>query len=66
MQREETDFARLKWVKSSASNGGGNGECVEVLVAQDVVLVRDSKSPAVVLRFPSGAWKAFVESPLGG
>jgi len=36
----------VQWRKSSYSSGGNQGDCVEVAVAADVVMVRDSKAPA--------------------
>ncbi|WP_410664118.1 DUF397 domain-containing protein [Amycolatopsis sp. lyj-84] len=64
---EETDFARLKWVKSSASTGDADADdaCVEVSAGRDLVFVRDSKAPGPILGFTPAAWKAFIEGPLG-
>lgn len=54
----------------------GNGECVEVARDGDVIVVRDSKDPALHLRYTAQEWRAFVSgvksgdfdnlSPLGG
>ncbi|OOC07782.1 hypothetical protein B0293_06060 [Amycolatopsis azurea DSM 43854] len=62
--RQETDFTRLRWNKSSHSEGGG-AQCVEVSYLPAAVFVRDSKDPASVLTFSAVAWAAFVERPLG-
>ncbi|MFJ7210641.1 DUF397 domain-containing protein [Amycolatopsis sp. NPDC098790] len=36
----------LHWRKSTYSVGGNEADCVEVAVAVDMVMVRDSKAPA--------------------
>jgi hypothetical protein len=54
----------LKWVRSSlcASNA-----CVEVAHAEDRVLLRDSKQPAVApLEFTTAEWAAFLAGARGG
>jgi hypothetical protein len=56
------DTSRLDgtWQKSTRSGHGGN-ECVEVLVTESVVMMRDSKNPdGPVLEFSRDAWIAFV------
>lgn len=46
------------WHKSSAST---SGQCVEVSLQEEYVLVRDSKDPdGTVLRFTPGEWTAFL------
>ncbi|GAB2441858.1 DUF397 domain-containing protein [Micromonospora schwarzwaldensis] len=52
------------WRKSSRSD---DGNCVEVAIA-DAVLVRDSKDPqGPILRFDARAWHTFVSTPpIGG
>ena len=56
------DFTGAVWRKSSRSNGGNNGNCVEVAFAGPVVAVRDSKSVgAGVLAFPESSWSAFLK-----
>lgn len=47
------------WRTSSAS--GTTGECVEVAISTDVILVRDSKNrTGPMLIFPKGAWLRFI------
>lgn len=40
-----TDLTRVSWRKSSFSNGGTNGQCVELGNVGDGLAVRDSKNP---------------------
>jgi hypothetical protein len=48
------------WRKSSYSDATEDGNCVEVSIAQDV-LVRDSKNVrAGTLSFSASAWRAFT------
>lgn len=47
----------LRWQKSTRCT---NGECVEVAVCDDRVLVRGSRAPGVVLVLPRPAWQAFL------
>lgn len=50
----------LAWFKSSYSGGGG-GNCVEVAVCPEAVLVRDSKdTQRQALAVSRGAWSAFT------
>jgi len=50
----------IVWRKSSQS--GGEGDCVEVAMLPEAVLVRDSKDPdGARLRFNPARWRAFVE-----
>ena len=52
---------RAVWRTSSRSNGGGNGNCVEVAELPGWVGLRDSKNPAgPVLAFSPDQWRAFV------
>jgi hypothetical protein len=55
-------FDGATWHKSSRSNGGGNGNCVEVAVTAQAVGVRDSKAGGVgpVLCFERDQWHLFV------
>jgi hypothetical protein len=47
------------WRKSSRSSGG---QCVEILMTEDSIAVRDSKAPAEgQLVFTPTEWRAFVE-----
>lgn len=47
------------WYKSSRS---GTGNCVEVLMTEQAIAVRDSKAPAEgQLRFTQAEWRAFVD-----
>ena len=49
------------WRKSSRSNGGGNGNCVEVSLVGPSARVRDSKNPTgPTLSFPAGEWRKFL------
>lgn len=55
----------LTWFKSSYSGGGG-GNCVEVAVRTDGVLVRDSKdSRRPSLAVSPTAWAAFTAHARG-
>lgn len=50
----------LTWFKSSYSGGGG-GNCVEVAVRPEAVLVRDSKDTRrTPLAVSAAAWAAFT------
>lgn len=50
----------IVWRKSSRSGSSG-GDCVEVAVLPDRVLVRDSKHPdGPALTFTHSEWRAFV------
>ncbi|MBL1288095.1 DUF397 domain-containing protein [Streptomyces sp. NPDC057699] len=50
----------LAWFKSSYSGGGG-GNCVEIAVRPETVLVRDSKdAQGHVLTVSPRAWSAFA------
>lgn len=49
----------LVWRKSGRS--GSNGDCVEVALAGDVTLVRDSKDPGGGrVRVRSARWRSFL------
>lgn len=48
------------WRKSTRSNANGQGSCVEVSLAQDV-LVRDTKNASGgVLAFSTASWRALL------
>lgn len=49
----------LCWQKSTRCT---NGECVEIAVRDDDVLVRGSRAPGAVLILPRPAWQAFLAS----
>ncbi|SBT40966.1 DUF397 domain-containing protein [Micromonospora narathiwatensis] len=52
------------WRKSSHSD---DGNCVEVALADDAVLTRDSKEPdGLMLRFDPHRWRSFVEDICDG
>lgn len=54
----------LSWRKSTAS---GTGDCVEVAVSSESVLVRDSKqSLSNILIFSSCEWRVFVSGARAG
>ncbi|MGH4032712.1 DUF397 domain-containing protein [Actinomycetota bacterium Odt1-20B] len=61
MTVRSTDIAaHPHWFKSSYS-GGNETECVEVAVADDDVLIRDSKWPAAArIAVRPGAWGIFL------
>jgi len=53
----------IAWRKSTASN---SGSCVEVAVADGLILIRDSANQdGVVLRFSSAVWSAFLAHARG-
>lgn len=47
----------MNWKRSTRCE---TSACVEVLIDGDVVKVRDSKNPDVVLEFTTDEWDAFV------
>lgn len=56
--------SRVTWRKSTASTNSG---CVELAVADESVLIRDSVNPGgPVLRVSTAAWSAFLTSLAGG
>jgi hypothetical protein len=56
-----SDLSHVTWRKSSRSNGGGEGACVEVAELLGRVAMRDSKDPAgPVLAFTHAEWRAFL------
>lgn len=48
------------WRKSSRSNNGGNGNCVEIALNSSTALVRDSKNQALTIVVPG--WAAFLDA----
>jgi Domain of unknown function (DUF397) len=62
----DSEQADITWHKSTASGGGG-GDCVEVAVVDDSVLVRNSRDPlGSVLSFTRQEWAAFLEGVNNG
>jgi hypothetical protein len=58
-----SDLPHATWRKSSRSNGGGNGNCVEVAELPGRVALRDSKDPAgPVLACTRAEWHAFLDA----
>jgi Domain of unknown function (DUF397) len=56
-----SDLPRAGWRKSSRSNIGGDGDCVEVAELPGQVAMRDSKDPASpVLTFTRAEWRVFL------
>jgi hypothetical protein len=56
-----SDLSHATWRKSSRSNDGGEGACVEVAELPDRVAMRDSKDPAgPVLAFTHAEWHVFL------
>jgi hypothetical protein len=53
----------MEWRKSSQSGNTNSGDCVEVLLADDAVCVRDSKGDKrQILSFAAGDWRDFISS----
>ena len=53
------------WRKSSRSNTGGNGNCVEVSLAGRSAQVRDSKNPTgPIVALPN--WAGFLDAVKNG
>jgi hypothetical protein len=48
------------WRKSSRSNSGGNGNCVEVALTSFTALVRDSKNKPSAIKAPG--WTGFLDA----
>ncbi|MGH3777215.1 MAG: DUF397 domain-containing protein [Pseudonocardiaceae bacterium] len=56
-----SDHSRSTWRKSSRSNQGAEGDCVEVAELPGRVAMRDSKDPAgSVLAFTCTEWRVFL------
>jgi hypothetical protein len=58
------DSADLTWVKASKSHA--DGACVELAVAGDSILLRDSKDPRVHLTCAPAAVRALIDCARGG
>lgn len=62
-----SDLSHTTWRKSSRSNGGGEGDCVEVAELPDLVAMRDSKDPAgPILAFTRIEWRSFLRAVRAG
>jgi Domain of unknown function (DUF397) len=60
-----SNVAGPSWRKAQSSVG--NGACVEVAVAQDMVAVRDSKHPSgPILQYAAPEWEAFLSAAKNG
>lgn len=57
----ETTAAQGVWLKARQSNNGGGG-CVEFMITDDGVCVRDTKQhgEGLELRFTTSEWLAFI------
>ena len=61
------DLSRASWRKSSRSDAGSGGNCVEVALAVDATAVRDSKEPnGPALVFGRARWQDFLTSARNG
>jgi len=59
MALTQDEVLRLNWRKAKRSMSNGN--CTEVTVAADLIVVRDSQDPyGPVLRYPAGSWRSFL------
>jgi hypothetical protein len=47
----------LRWRRSAACV---TGECVEVAYWEDLILVRSSRTPEIVVPFPRPQWQEFI------
>ena len=58
------DLSAVSWRRSSRSNSGGNGNCVEVASLVAAVAIRDSKDcegdTYPVLAVDPASWRGFV------
>jgi len=56
-----SDYCPVTWRKSSRSNDGGYGDCVEVAGLHNEVALRDSKNlSGPVLAITRAEWRAFL------
>jgi hypothetical protein len=58
------DQAGMTWVKASKSHGVG--ACVELAVADERILLRDSKNPGVHLSYTHAEIDAFIDGAKRG
>ena len=58
----EFDRSAVRWVKSSASGGTDNAQCVETTsIKEGEILVRNSRDPeGPILAFTKAEWVAFI------
>jgi hypothetical protein len=51
------------WKKSTRSNGNGGSNCVEIMITDNQILVRDTKDngQGAELSFTPAEWQAFIE-----
>lgn len=42
------------------------GACVEVNIKEDVVIVRNSRKPEVIIEYTKEEWSVFIEGVKGG
>lgn len=62
-----SELSHALWRKSSLSNEGCKGDCVEVAGLAGRVAMRDSKNPTgPALAFPRAQWWAFLTSVRAG
>ena len=62
-----SEVSHAAWGKSSYSNEGCKGDCVEVAGLAGRVAMRDSKDPTgSALTFPRAQWHAFLTSVRAG
>lgn len=62
-----SDISPAAWRKSSYSNDGTGGNCVEVAQLSGLVTVRDSKNPdGPLLVFTPAEWSAFLDGIRAG
>ncbi len=56
-----SELSHATWRKSSRTNDGGDGACVEVTGLGDEVALRDSKNPSgPVLAITRAEWRVFL------
>ena len=56
-----SDLSHVTWRKSSRTNDGGDGACVEVAGLRDEVALRDSKNPSgSMLTITRAEWRSFL------
>jgi Domain of unknown function (DUF397) len=54
----------LTWMKASRSIA--SGACIQIAADDDLVALRDSKEPEIVLRFTRAEFAAFVDGAIHG